>query len=40
VLDGTPLHRDTILSVKERAGNTSMMICVGGCTSARLVLDL
>ena len=40
VLDGTPLHRDTILSEKERARNTSMMICVGGCTSARLVLDL
>jgi ferredoxin-NADP reductase len=40
VLAGDPVHRDTILSDKERARNTSMMICVGGCTSKRLVLDL
>jgi ferredoxin-NADP reductase len=40
VLDGTPVHRDTILTAKERERNTSMMICVGGCASARLVLDL
>ncbi|MDT7708945.1 MAG: hypothetical protein QOG20_4552 [Pseudonocardiales bacterium] len=40
VLDGTPIHRDTILTDRERAGNTSMMICVGGCSSPRLVLDL
>ncbi|WP_433291576.1 PDR/VanB family oxidoreductase [Pseudonocardia sp. CA-142604] len=40
VLEGVPVHRDTILSAKERARNTSMMICVGGCASARLVLDL
>jgi ferredoxin-NADP reductase len=40
VLAGLPIHRDTILSKKERAKNTSMMICVGGCASARLVLEL
>jgi ferredoxin-NADP reductase len=40
VLDGRPIHRDTILSNKEREKNTSMMICVGSCASARLVLDL
>jgi ferredoxin-NADP reductase len=40
VLEGRPIHRDTILSAKERAKNTSMMICVGSCASARLVLDL
>jgi ferredoxin-NADP reductase len=40
VLAGEPDHRDSILSVKERAANKSMMICVGGCKSASLVLDL
>ncbi|MET7991741.1 PDR/VanB family oxidoreductase [Amycolatopsis sp. NPDC005232] len=40
VLAGEPVHRDTLLSAKERAKNTTMMICVGGCASARLVLDL
>ncbi|MFC6066553.1 PDR/VanB family oxidoreductase [Streptomyces ochraceiscleroticus] len=40
VLGGTPVHADTILSEKERAENTSMMICVGGCASQRLILDL
>jgi ferredoxin-NADP reductase len=40
VLDGTPIHRDTILTERERARNTSMMICVGSCSSPRLVLDL
>jgi ferredoxin-NADP reductase len=40
VVEGEPIHRDTILSAKERARNTSMMICVGSCASSRLVLDL
>ncbi|MDQ0383032.1 PDR/VanB family oxidoreductase [Amycolatopsis thermophila] len=40
VLEGVPIHKDTILSDKEREKNTTMMICVGGCASARLVLDL
>ncbi|MFI5428830.1 2Fe-2S iron-sulfur cluster-binding protein [Aeromicrobium sp. UC242_57] len=40
VLAGTPEHRDSILSEDERAAGRSMMICVGRCTSERLVLDL
>lgn len=40
ILDGTPIHRDSILTKKERAKNATMMICVGGCASDRLVLDL
>jgi ferredoxin-NADP reductase len=40
VLDGTPDHRDSVLSDEERAANTTMMICVGRAHSARLVLDL
>lgn len=40
VLAGIPDHRDSILSAKERAANKSMMICVGGCKSASLTLDL
>ncbi len=40
VLAGVPQHRDTILTEEERAANATMMICVGRCTSRRLVLDL
>jgi ferredoxin len=40
VLSGEPDHRDSILSAKERAGNKVMMICVSGCKSASLALDL
>ncbi|WP_375002757.1 PDR/VanB family oxidoreductase [Aeromicrobium sp. CTD01-1L150] len=40
VLEGEPEHHDTILTEKERASNKTMMICVGRCTSERLVLDL
>ncbi|MGW6269485.1 PDR/VanB family oxidoreductase [Streptomyces sp. NPDC055060] len=40
VLDGTPDHRDFLLSEAEHAANTSMMICVSRCASGRLVLDL
>lgn len=40
VLEGAPEHHDTILSDKERASNRTMMICVGRCSSERLVLDL
>jgi ferredoxin-NADP reductase len=40
VLDGTPDHRDSVLSAAERATNKVMMVCVGGCKSERLVLDL
>lgn len=40
VLAGAPDHRDSILSAKERASNKVMMICVSGCKSRELVLDL
>lgn len=40
VLDGEPDHRDSVLSAKERASNKVMMLCVSGCKSASLVLDL
>lgn len=40
VLEGTPDHRDSVLSAAERAANRSMMVCVSGCRSERLVLDL
>ncbi|QNP66771.1 PDR/VanB family oxidoreductase [Streptomyces genisteinicus] len=40
VLDGTPDHRDFLLSEAEHAAGTSMMICVSRCASGRLVLDL
>jgi len=40
VLAGEPDHRDSILSAKERATNKVMMICVSGCKSPTLTLDL
>jgi ferredoxin-NADP reductase len=40
VLEGTPDHRDSVLSPAERAANKVMMVCVSGCRSERLVLDL
>lgn len=40
VLAGEPEHHDTILSEREREAGKTMMICVGRCKSARLVLDL
>jgi ferredoxin-NADP reductase len=40
VLEGTPDHRDSVLSAKEHASNKVMMVCVSGCKSERLVLDL
>ena len=40
VLEGDIDHRDGVLTKAERATNTSMMVCVSGCKSARLVLDL
>ncbi|MDI3390289.1 PDR/VanB family oxidoreductase [Streptomyces sp. B-S-A8] len=40
VLDGTPDHRDFLLSEAEHAANSSMMICVSRCASGRLALDL
>lgn len=40
VIEGIPDHRDSVLSKAEREANKTMMICVGGCKSERLVLDL
>jgi vanillate O-demethylase ferredoxin subunit len=40
VLDGTPDHRDLVLSDEERAANRTMMPCCSGCIGERLVLDL
>ncbi|WP_392674693.1 PDR/VanB family oxidoreductase [Streptomyces sp. LN785] len=41
VLDGTPDHRDFLLSEAEHAAGATMMICVSRCApGSRLVLDL
>jgi ferredoxin-NADP reductase len=40
VLEGAPDHRDKVLSARERASNTKMMICCSGCVGERLVLDI
>jgi ferredoxin-NADP reductase len=40
VLEGTPDHRDQILSDDERENGGTMIICVGRSKSERLVLDL
>ncbi|WP_377273949.1 PDR/VanB family oxidoreductase [Peterkaempfera sp. SMS 1(5)a] len=40
VLDGTPDHRDMLLSAEEHAAGRTMMVCVSRCSSRRLVLDL
>jgi ferredoxin-NADP reductase len=40
VLEGTPDHRDSVLTEAERAAGDTMMICVSRCKGSRLVLDL
>lgn len=40
VLDGTPDHRDSVLSDEEREAGGTMLICVSRCHGKRLVLDL
>ncbi len=40
VLDGTPDHRDSLLSASEQAAGRSMMVCVSRARTPRLVLDL
>ena len=40
VIEGMPDHRDSFLDDEERADNKVMMICVGGCKSESLTLDL
>jgi ferredoxin-NADP reductase len=40
VLEGTPDHRDSVLSEAEREAGETMLICVSRCRGKRLVLDL
>ncbi|MGW1025963.1 PDR/VanB family oxidoreductase [Streptomyces sp. NPDC002577] len=40
VLEGTPDHRDSVLTDEEREAGETMMICVSRCRGPRLVLDL
>ncbi len=40
VLEGTPDHRDMVLSDSDRAANDRMMVCCSGAKTAKLVLDL
>ena len=40
VLDGTPLHRDAILSPQEQAAGRSMMICCSRAATPSLTLDI
>ncbi|RPE38366.1 ferredoxin-NADP reductase [Streptomyces sp. Ag109_O5-1] len=40
VLEGTPDHRDSVLTEEERAAGETMLICVSRCRGERLVLDL
>ncbi|QOV34183.1 oxidoreductase [Streptomyces ferrugineus] len=40
VLDGTPDHRDSVLTPQEQESGETMMICVSRCRGKRLVLDL
>ncbi len=40
VLEGTPDHRDSVLTAEEQESGETMMICVSRCRGKRLVLDL
>ncbi|MGP4049814.1 PDR/VanB family oxidoreductase [Streptomyces sp. 2A115] len=40
VLEGTPDHRDSVLTDEERESGETMLICVSRCRGKRLVLDL
>ncbi|MET7983063.1 PDR/VanB family oxidoreductase [Streptomyces sp. NPDC005281] len=40
VLEGTPDHRDSVLTEEEREAGETMLICVSRCLGKRLVLDL
>ncbi|UVA77216.1 cupin domain-containing protein [Pandoraea commovens] len=40
VLEGEPDHRDSVLTRDEQASGEVMTICVSGCKSGKLVLDL
>jgi ferredoxin-NADP reductase len=40
VLEGTPVHRDSVLTDAEKAAGEVMLVCVSGSRTERLVLDL
>ncbi|ADU14128.1 PDR/VanB family oxidoreductase [Asticcacaulis excentricus] len=40
VIEGTPDHRDSVLTDAEKASGQTMMVCCSGAKSSRLVLDL
>jgi vanillate O-demethylase ferredoxin subunit len=40
VINGTPDHRDMVLTERDRQAGNVMMICCSGAKSDRLVLDL
>lgn len=40
IIEGTPDHRDSVLTPEDRKTGESMMICVSRCVGKRLVLDL
>jgi ferredoxin len=40
VLEGTPDHRDSVLTDEEQGAGALMMICVSRARSERLVLDI
>ena len=40
VLDGTPDHRDSVLTERERDSGQKMMVCVSGCKGNLLTLDI
>ena len=40
VIEGTPDHRDMVLTDEEKQANRTMMVCCSGSKSPRLVLDL
>jgi ferredoxin-NADP reductase len=40
VVEGIPDHRDSVLTAKEQASNQMMMVCVSGCKTETLALDL
>jgi ferredoxin len=40
VVSGTPDHRDSVLTAKERAENDTMMVCVSRSLGDQLVLEI
>jgi ferredoxin len=40
VLEGVPLHRDSVLTPEERDSNETLMVCVSRARTPRLVLEL